>query len=148
MVSPIGVTNTTKSTHAWQNTQKSPQTMDIPEGKTKYLGRLQLPIYGRLWAQMWGCVIFTESLIGGKDSIAEGGEKLIRRPGDLECKVGTNKHYMFWFWSDLTSWLLGMNFSSEHKNWKHEGSHPPLGYDVQTHGVWTANDLGSEKARR
>ena len=26
-------------------------------------------IYGRLWAQMWGCVIFAESLIEAKDSI-------------------------------------------------------------------------------
>ena len=52
---------------------------------------------------------------------------------------------MFQFWIDLTLWLLGMNFSSEHTQWKKLERHPLLGYDIQTHGVWPANDLGSEK---
>ena len=44
-----------------------------------YLGRLQLPIYGQLWAQIRGQVIFAESQIEGKHRVAEGGEKFVRR---------------------------------------------------------------------
>ena len=32
----------------------------------------------------------------------------------------------------LASWLLGMNFSSEHMKWKKSYPHPLPGYEVQT----------------
>ena len=47
----------------------------------------------------------------------------MRQPSDSKWKVGTNVQYVARLWIDLTSWLLGMNFSSEHTKWKNSHSH-------------------------